>query len=104
MNRILIIIGLIIAIATGSFFAGYQVKAGRCATAQLETLGDAVEDSNEDAEAIIETRTEIANERVKVVEKIVQLPPIVVESECPLTDVIQLQQSIYEALAKVPVQ
>lgn len=104
MNRILIIIGLVIAIATGSFFAGYQVANGRCVAKQLTTLSNAVEDANEDAEVINETRTGIQNEKVKVVEKIVQLPPIIIESECPLSDVIELQQSIYEAITQVPVQ
>lgn len=98
--KIYVILGLLAAYSTALVFGTWQVATGIEAKKDLKVIEEQVKDGNQDAEAIRETIEEVSKERVVVVEKIVRLPAIP-SSDCPISDVVELQSQAYQAIMQV---
>lgn len=98
--KLYVILALIAAYTAFVIFATWQVATGREARKDLKVIEKQVEDSNEDAIEIQKEVETIEKERTVVVEKIVRLPAVRA-SDCPLSDVIELQSQAYQAIMQV---
>jgi len=107
MIKVYIAIGLVIAIFLSGLGIGYKINDSIWLKRQSNVVEKAIENTNQDSEALREARAESEKESLNVQTKIITLPPIIIDNtvECfannILSDTIKLQHNINASITKV---
>lgn len=91
-------IALIVATIALSNLGTYKYMTYKHKAEQLDVVGEVIDDHNDDIKEIAEHEKVMETVRIEYRDKVIQLPPIIVDAGCPIDPSTKLRNEIATGL------
>lgn len=83
MIKVYLAIGLLLAVTTASFWAGYQIASGKAIKQENHVIKEQVEDHNEDIRVIEKDSNDVAEKQAEHKKRLDSIPLVQPDTPCP---------------------